>query len=45
MAKLGQDLLDKLGQWRSSGKIIVFTNGVFDLLHPSFKLPGHAAMY
>jgi D-beta-D-heptose 7-phosphate kinase/D-beta-D-heptose 1-phosphate adenosyltransferase len=31
---LPADLSAKLAQWRSEGRTIVFTNGVFDLLHP-----------
>ena len=28
------ELLDARAQWRRSGKIVVFTNGCYDLLHP-----------
>jgi D-beta-D-heptose 7-phosphate kinase/D-beta-D-heptose 1-phosphate adenosyltransferase len=28
------DAVAKVRDWRSAGKVIVFTNGVFDLLHP-----------
>lgn len=33
------DLAAVAAQWRASGRTIVFTNGVFDLLHP-----GHVAL-
>jgi D-beta-D-heptose 7-phosphate kinase/D-beta-D-heptose 1-phosphate adenosyltransferase len=36
--RLPADLLEKLDTWRAKGKQLVFTNGVFDLLHP-----GHLA--
>jgi D-beta-D-heptose 7-phosphate kinase/D-beta-D-heptose 1-phosphate adenosyltransferase len=32
--QLPADLQAKLAQWRAAGQRIVFTNGVFDLLHP-----------
>src|SRR3712207_400869 len=32
--RLPPELEDKLAQWRAAGRRIVFTNGVFDLLHP-----------
>lgn len=38
MAELSPDLAVQLRQWRHEEKCIVFTNGVFDLIHP-----GHAA--
>jgi len=38
MAELSPDLAGRLAGWRAAGKIIAFTNGVFDLLHP-----GHIA--
>jgi len=38
MAELTPDLAANLAAWRASGKTVVFTNGVFDLLHP-----GHVA--
>lgn len=38
MAKLPASLVVQLMQWRGAGEVIVFTNGVFDLLHP-----GHIA--
>jgi rfaE bifunctional protein nucleotidyltransferase chain/domain len=38
MAELTPDLAGNLAAWRAAGKIVVFTNGVFDLLHP-----GHVA--
>ncbi len=34
MAALSPELQQQLESWRGSGKVIVFTNGVFDLLHP-----------
>lgn len=34
MARLEAELVQKLAQWRSEGRRLVFTNGVFDLLHP-----------
>ena len=39
MARLPEELNTKLEQWRVEGKTVVFTNGVFDLLHP-----GHLAV-
>jgi D-beta-D-heptose 7-phosphate kinase/D-beta-D-heptose 1-phosphate adenosyltransferase len=36
--QLPADVVEKLGAWRAEGKRIVFTNGVFDLMHP-----GHLA--
>jgi rfaE bifunctional protein nucleotidyltransferase chain/domain len=38
MAKLSANLAVQLMQWRNAGEAIVFTNGVFDLIHP-----GHIA--
>ena len=38
MAELSGDLAVRLAGWHSQGKVVVFTNGVFDLLHP-----GHIA--
>lgn len=38
MAVLSADLAVRLGGWRAAGRTVVFTNGVFDLLHP-----GHVA--
>ncbi len=38
MAKLPANLALSLMQWRNAGETIVFTNGVFDLIHP-----GHIA--
>lgn len=34
MASLSPELEAQLAKWRSQGLSIVFTNGVFDLLHP-----------
>jgi rfaE bifunctional protein nucleotidyltransferase chain/domain len=34
MAALSYELAAKLARWKSAGQEIVFTNGVFDLLHP-----------
>jgi D-beta-D-heptose 7-phosphate kinase/D-beta-D-heptose 1-phosphate adenosyltransferase len=34
MATLKYELAAKLARWKSAGQEIVFTNGVFDLLHP-----------
>ena len=34
MPALPEDVAQKLAQWRAAGWRIVFTNGVFDLLHP-----------
>lgn len=34
MASLTPELQQRLADWRASGRRIVFTNGVFDLLHP-----------
>ena len=34
MASLDQELALLLAEWRAAGRRIVFTNGVFDLLHP-----------
>jgi D-beta-D-heptose 7-phosphate kinase/D-beta-D-heptose 1-phosphate adenosyltransferase len=34
MAQLPAELKAQLQAWRDAGKTIVFTNGVFDLLHP-----------
>ena len=39
MASLDPQLAEWLAQWRAAGRRIVFTNGVFDLLHP-----GHLAL-
>jgi len=38
MVELTADLAANLAGWRAAGQTIVFTNGVFDLLHP-----GHVA--
>lgn len=38
MPPLSDGLAARIAQWRTEGKRIVFTNGVFDLLHP-----GHLA--
>ena len=38
MAKLPANLAMQLVQWRNTSEVIVFTNGVFDLIHP-----GHIA--
>lgn len=29
-----EEIVRLVGRWRADGKIVVFTNGVFDLLHP-----------
>ena len=34
MASLDPRLESRLSEWRSAGRVVVFTNGVFDLLHP-----------
>jgi rfaE bifunctional protein nucleotidyltransferase chain/domain len=34
MAVLNPELAAKLARWKAQGEEIVFTNGVFDLLHP-----------
>lgn len=34
MASLSPELQQRLNDWRTAGLSIVFTNGVFDLLHP-----------
>ncbi len=39
MAILSPELAAKIARWKSAGQEIVFTNGVFDLLHP-----GHVAI-
>lgn len=39
MAILSPELSAKIARWKSAGLEIVFTNGVFDLLHP-----GHVAI-
>jgi D-beta-D-heptose 7-phosphate kinase / D-beta-D-heptose 1-phosphate adenosyltransferase len=39
MAILNPELAAKIARWKSAGREIVFTNGVFDLLHP-----GHVAI-
>lgn len=38
MAELSGELAIRLSGWRSAGQVVVFTNGVFDLIHP-----GHIA--
>jgi len=38
MAELSPELATQLNAWRAEGQVVVFTNGVFDLLHP-----GHIA--
>lgn len=38
MAELSPELATQLSAWRTQGQVVVFTNGVFDLLHP-----GHIA--
>jgi len=38
MAELNPDLAARLVGWREQKKTVVFTNGVFDLMHP-----GHVA--
>jgi D-glycero-beta-D-manno-heptose 1-phosphate adenylyltransferase len=40
MARALADLLAERKAWKSSGKVVVFTNGCFDLLHP-----GHVALF
>ncbi|MCH7472800.1 adenylyltransferase/cytidyltransferase family protein [bacterium] len=39
MTELSPKLAREVAAWREEGKVIVFTNGVFDLLHP-----GHIAL-
>lgn len=31
---LQEDLLDVRAEWRRAGKVVVFTNGCYDILHP-----------
>lgn len=38
MAELSPELTIRLNAWHAEGQVVVFTNGVFDLLHP-----GHIA--
>jgi D-beta-D-heptose 7-phosphate kinase/D-beta-D-heptose 1-phosphate adenosyltransferase len=33
MAELSPELATRLNAWRAGGQVVVFTNGVFDLLH------------
>ena len=40
MASAVGDVLAERQAWRAAGKIVVFTNGCFDLLHP-----GHVALF
>ena len=40
MTRALADLLAERTAWKSSGKVVVFTNGCFDLLHP-----GHIALF
>jgi D-beta-D-heptose 7-phosphate kinase/D-beta-D-heptose 1-phosphate adenosyltransferase len=40
MATALADVLVERQAWKSSGKVVVFTNGCFDLLHP-----GHVALF
>ncbi len=37
------DLLAARGRWRADGKVVVWTNGTFDLLHPGHVASLHAA--
>lgn len=40
MVKTLAELLEERPAWRAAGKVVVFTNGCFDLLHP-----GHVALF